>query len=444
MGAHVESGHGPAPAVVITHRAAMLWSVLVGGIPFAAAADDAREIHATPADYLRALKTLKSGDRLVLAPGIYDDPDSVPGLPVFDLHGDPERPIVITGPESGAPAVLRARATHNTVRIERSSYVMIRNIELDGRHLAVDGIKAQQPSHHITIENLDIHDFDASQQNVGISTKAPAWNWTLRGNKIHRVGTGMYLGNSDGTSPFIAGLIENNTIRDTIGYNVQIKHQGIRPDVAGLPSEPSVTILRHNLFSKSGNSVRGSDARPNVLLGHFPPSGPGVDDVYLVYGNRWLDNSSRECLLQGEGNIAMYNNLLINRFGSAICIQPHNAVPRDIHVFHNTVVAAGAGIRVRGGDPAHEQRVDGNAIFAAEPLVAARQSANVTQGFRAAPEYLTDPFADDGNMNLRPKGAMLAGEPIELRLSTRWLDADRDFDGRSRDGRTRGAFNAVE
>jgi hypothetical protein len=50
-------------------------------------------------------------------------------------------------------------------------------------------------------------------------------------------GTGMYFGNSDGNHPFWGGLIENNLIMNTIGYNLQIKHQNPRPRLPGMPLE---------------------------------------------------------------------------------------------------------------------------------------------------------------------------------------------------------------
>ena len=75
-----------------------------------------------------------------------------------------------------------------------------------------------------------------NQQVVGISTNgAPTWNWTIRGNTIIGAGTGMYLGNSDGANPFVAGVIERNVVRDTIGYNLQIKHQAPWPGISGCP-----------------------------------------------------------------------------------------------------------------------------------------------------------------------------------------------------------------
>ena len=84
-------------------------------------------------------------------------------------------------------------------------------------------------------------------------------------------------------------------------------------------------------------------ARPNVLVGHWPLAGHGSNDRYLVYGNFFYQNQ-HESLFQGEGNIALYNNLFVNDSGDAIRIRPHNDKCAPFRVFYNTIVAAGAGI----------------------------------------------------------------------------------------------------
>ena len=411
--------------------------------PMPGASEQSSIIYANPANYLSALALLRAGDTLMLDPGIYDDPKGVPGLPIFNMHGAPGRPIIITGPQQGARAVLRARDSHNTIRIENSSYIIIRNLELDGRHFDVDGVKAQGVSHDITIENLRIRDHDADQQTVGISTKAPAWNWVVRGNVIVGAGTGMYFGNSDGNDPFVAGLIEHNLVVDTIGYNIEIKHQNARPEVPGLPKDPSATIIRHNVFSKVRNSSTGEMARPNLLVGHWPLKGPGIDDKYLIYGNFFYQNAADECLFQGEGNIALYSNIFMNELGDGVCIQPHKAVPRVIHVLYNTVVAKGTGIRVRGGDPTHSKVVAANAIFADKPLSGTPEiSGNIAESYRAARRFLTEPSVPLGGLNLFPQIDKLVGEPIDITLPAGARDVLLDFNGRPRDGRTRGAYTA--
>jgi hypothetical protein len=181
----------------------------------------------SPNDYRQSIKRLRAGDTLLLAAGEYQE-----GLQVHGLSGAADRPIVISGPAQGASATFVAQAGRNTVSIVDSSFVLIRNLVLEGNNVPVDGVKAEghaRWAHHITLENLVIRGHGNNQQIVGISTKCPAWNWVIRDVTIIGAGTGMYLGNSDGSAPFVAGLIERSLIVDSIGYNLQIKHQSRGP-----------------------------------------------------------------------------------------------------------------------------------------------------------------------------------------------------------------------
>jgi hypothetical protein len=192
----------------------------------------------------------------------------------------------------------------------------------------------------------------------------------------------MYFGDSDGSDPFVAGVIEGNRVSRTLGYNLQAKHQkGRLPERA----ERHDTVIRHNVFSKQ-DALPGPLARPNVLLGHFPLTGAGSEDRYLVYGNVFLHNPS-EALLQAEGRVAIYDNVFINGSGDAVRVQPHNDVPRDMDIFSNTVLAAGTGIQVRQAEGAtFRQRVIGNVVAAATPLLGGEGSHNVTLDFQ--PDFL--------------------------------------------------------
>jgi hypothetical protein len=318
---------------------------------------EAYEYRVTPDAYLRTLAVLQPGDRLKLAPGVYRD-----GLPLRDLHGAPSRPIVIEGPVSGAPAVLLGRERHNTISLRRASHVVIRNLVLDGAGLEVDAVKAESRGglvHHITLEGLTIVGHGADQGVIAISTKTPAAFWTIRNNVIVGAGTGMYLGDSDGSAPFVAGRIEGNLIVNTLGYNVQIKHQRPRPALDGLPTAPQTTVIRGNFFSKARNASAEKLARPNLLLGHLPLEGPGENDGYVVAENVFFANPV-EALLQAEGNVAIARNVFINPAGGAIAIQPHNDVPRRIEITGNFIAAAGEGIRVQGGHPGYAQVVADN------------------------------------------------------------------------------------
>lgn len=346
------------------------WLCLLAGT---AAATD---YHANAQDYRDYIRRLQPGDRLLLAPGDY-----LHGLSLRKLSGLADQPIVIEAAQPGEPPHFIARPGANTVSLVDVRYLVLRHLELNGRNQPVDAVKAEGHSHFadfITLDHLYIHDHAASQQNVGISTKCPASGWVIRGNRIERVGTGLYLGDADGSDPFVGGLIEANRISHTLGYNLQIKHQASRP--AGYVDRHD-TVIRYNVFSKQ-DARPEPQARPNVLLGHFPLSGAGSEDRYLVYGNFFLHNPS-EALMQAEGRVALYDNVFINSEGDAIHIQPHHDVPRDMVIFSNTVLASGTGIQVRrAADTAYRQRVIANVVAATKPLQGGEAAYNVTFAYR--------------------------------------------------------------
>ena len=393
---------------------------------------------ASPADYRESLKLLRPGDTLRLAAGEYRE-----GLALKDLAGAPGQPIVIAGPEQGDPVTFIARPEHNTVSIVDSEHVLIRNLVLEGNNLPVDAVKAEGHStfaHHITLENLTIRGHGNNQQIVGISTKCPAWNWVIRGVTIVGAGTGMYFGNSDGTAPFVAGLIERNVVVDSTGYSLQIKHQVARPDLPGMPAGRSMTVIRNNVFAKPGSRVP-EGARPSVLVGHFPRKGRGAEDDYAIYGNFFYQNRN-EALFQGEGNVALYANVFVNDFADGVRIQPHNDVPRRIVVAYNTIVAKGAGIAVtlKEGNTRHPREVSANAVFAQVPIVAANAFRNLTVPLNDAPKFLTSPFASPPDLDLHPKPNAMSGVSGPTIAGKPWPDWGRDFDGRPRAAGTIGAY----
>ncbi len=397
-----------------------------------------------PSNYCTLLDMLGPGDTLELEAGTYTQ-----GLPLEDMNGNAAAPIIIRGPITGTRARFTWRSCCNTISLRDSSYIEIYNLELDGTGMtdSIDGVKAEGDAnwvHHITLENLYIHDHDYTQETVGISTKAPAWDWIIRRNIIEDTGTGMYLGNSTGAAPFVRGLIEYNFVQDTLGYNIQIKHQNPRPNLSGMPPDGSQTIIRHNVFSKANNSATGADARPNLLVGHWPLSGTGMNDHYLIYSNFFYQNPTGEPLFQGEGHLALYDNLFVNRNGGAVWIQPHNDVPRRVEVFNNTVVATATGIRLTGVNPSYSQYAAANAIFAATPLnldgnVTAYD--NVTGSYATAATYLVNPAAAPGNgLDLYPLVGVLSGSPINMTPFQSFSEWDEDFNSHPQPGIFRGAY----
>lgn len=424
-------------------RLAGLAAYALIGCGLAAGWARAADYHAGPQDYRSYLPRLVAGDRLLLSAGDYRR-----GLPLQGLSGEPGRAIVIEGPANGLPARFIARHGANTVSLADVRHIHLLNLELDGANLPVDAVKAEghaRYAHFVTLENLHIHDHAASQQNVGISSKCPAFGWVIRGNRIERVGTGLYLGNSDGSAPFVAGLIEANRISDTLGYNLQIKHQKARPADLPQADERHDTIIRRNVFDKSNGGPPGPMARPNVLIGHGPLAGAGMHDRSLIYANLFWRNPG-ESLFQGEGNLALYNNLFVTQGPDALRIQPHNAAPREVRVLFNSVLASGNGITLRlpENNP-YEQIVAGNVVFAARPLEGGSQLHNFSGNLDEAARYLVRPFAERDEIDLSPR----PGSRLSLRsgsLPDHWRadlpDIALDYAGQPRQPANLGALVA--
>ena len=338
-----------------------------GGTPasdFCAAQEPQRILRADPFNYRRMIGGLVPGDTVVLAAGEY------PRLTIANLAGAPGRCITITGPAGDRPAVIFGEIGNKTVEIIDSSYIVVSNLVIDGRGLpGADGIKAlaspHPATHHVVLDGNLIIGAGANQQTDGITTKIPTWNWIIRRNTILSAGTALYLGDSDGTAPFIAGLIENNLVVDPIGYGMQIKYQIARPTLPGLPDGPQATIIRNNVFKKSGRPSPDGN-RPNLLVGGFPEKGAGSNDLYQIYGNLLIDNP-REALFQGSGRIIFHDNVLIGGEPAAAVFRDHDLPLKLAEVFDNKIYSPHTGIEF--DSPARQgQSVFGNVIFAETPI----------------------------------------------------------------------------
>ena len=397
----------------------------------------AAELLAGPDDYREAVRRLRAGDVLRLAPGVYTH-----GLNVHRLEGSEGRPIVIRGADAPRRTVFVASPGRNTVSIVDSAHVTVGDLTLTGGQVPVDAVKAEghaRYAHHITLERLLIEGYDASQQNVAISTKCPAWGWVIRDNVIDGAGTGLYLGNSDGSAPFVRGVIENNVVVGTRGYAMQIKHQAAWPEVIGVVDEPGETVIRYNSFGKDQRSSAGELARPNLLLGHWPLSGKGARDRYLVYGNLFVDNP-HEALLQAEGNVTIYNNVFINRYGDAVQLREHNDVPRAVDVFRNTIMAAGTGLLLRNADPSARQSLESNAVFAAEVAPESLGQSNLTRSPAEARWFVRNPGDALGLLDLAPIDRQLDDRRWSTSSRAELPDVELDFDRKRRRRPTFGAY----
>jgi hypothetical protein len=366
------------------------------------AAAQARALSASPSTYEALVQSLRPGDELTLDPGVYGQ-----GLSLHGIRGTADEPIRIRGTRAGTPTVFIGRTGTNTISLSNTAHVQISDIVLDGRNLDADGIKAEggkqcSSVHHIVLENLLIVGHGLNQQVVAISSLCPAWDWVIRGNVIVGAGTGLYLGQSDGTAPFVGGLIERNLLLDTRGYNMQIKHQTRRPTEVDMPVDQMRTVIRHNVFSKARNASQQKDARPNVLLGHFPAQGAGSEDVYDVAANLFFCNPT-ESLLQAEGNLSIAGNVFVNGSGDAVSLQPHHDVPKRVTVDSNFITASGRGVSIRNGSPLHSQTAAGNQIFSPLPLEGGEQHGNHVGAFPASSSALSEWLQSNARSSPHPE-----------------------------------------
>ncbi|MFO0608144.1 MAG: hypothetical protein U0324_33575 [Polyangiales bacterium] len=396
---------------------------------------------ADPSNYRAVLATLRPGDTMRLAAGSYGL------LNVSGLNGRADAPIVIAGPVSGAPAVFNADRGPccNTIELRNASYVVLRGLTVDGGGVAgAFGVSAGGGAanlvHHITVEGCTFLHHDASQQTVAISTKTPTWGWVIRGNVIRGAGTGLYLGNSDGSSPFVGGLIEGNLVEDTVGYNMEIKYQRSRPAVAGLPTDPQTTVIRHNVWVKSDRASPDGD-RPNVLVGGFPDAGAGSMDRYEVYGNVFLHNP-RESLFQASGRVTVHDNLFVDVAGTALLLRNHDLPLRQAFVYHNTFYAVGRGV-VFGSAAAQGSAVVGNVIFSPSPVSGpiAVQRDNLTDSVPNAAMHVAAPSITPGMMDFYPRVGRCQGAAVDVSPFAGDRDRDVDFNCAPRGADTfRGAY----
>lgn len=405
-----------------------------------AGASDAEVVQADQTNYKSLIETLEPGDTLLLAAGDYPDL-----LTIRDLHGTADAWIVIKGPDSGPqPRFLGDPGVCcNTIEIRSGSYFALENMTIDGQD--IDGIFAISAAgsgiHHVRVEGCTIVGHGAHQNTVGISTKTTTWGWIIRRNTIVGAGTGMYLGNSDGSVPFIGGVIEYNLFEDSKGYNVQIKHQNERPDLPGIPTTPQTTVIRHNVFLK-GSLVGEVGARPNLLVGTFPDTGNGSEDLYEIYGNLFLHNH-REALLQASGRVSIHDNVFVDSEGNnALFLTDHNGPLKVAHVYNNTFYVAARAIQFNNAAD-DDHLVVGNAMFTDAGLGGnySDEADNVWDFESNAGLHVARPSVVPEEMDFFPLAGKLQGTPLDLSGFAGQTDRDRDFNGESKGTATfRGAY----
>jgi hypothetical protein len=436
----------------------MIIALLAASVLLCPGKAEANTISANASNYTSYLGGLMPGDTLALAAGNYTGQ-----LNLSDRNGTPASPIVIMG--AGNTTIFLGNACCNTVNITDCSFLVIKDFKIDGQNINyIDGVKAgggeAHWAHHITLENLTIvnngGNIIGDNQTVGISTKCPAWNWTIRGCTIIAAGTGLYLGNSDGTCPFVGGLIENNLVINTKGYNMEIKEQldNVRDDFPGTSNDYQKTIIRYNVWSKDSGGTPigvGDGSRPCILMDNFPSTGFGANDTYEVYGNFFYNNPT-EALMQVTGNTTAYSNVFINHVAPAgygtVVMNDHNGFPpRNMNMFHNTVLSTSPddGISLSNANTSYQQHCYANVVFSGGTPISGftlpNTVDNVTGTYAGAATHVNSTSTTLTALDLYPQAGQLQGTLTSSALFTGFTDHDVDFNGNAYNWIHRGAYS---
>jgi len=239
---------------------------------------------------------------------------------------------------------------------------------------------------------------------------------------------------------------------DSIGYNMEIKFQNPYTLAADMPVGPNRTIIRNNVFLKRiaqadwtpnpEGSPRTSGARPNLLVGGFPDSGPGSHDLYEIYANFFYANPD-EALLQASGRVAIHDNIFVAASDAAIRLQNHDRLLKLAYVYNNTVYGGPQGIHF-GNAASENDAVVGNLVFGEAPIVGSIRNLrnNLTGSTAEAANYLAHPSLSLGAMDFYPLSGQCQGPALDLGLFSAHLDFDRDFNGNLKaSGLFRGAYS---
>lgn len=389
-------------------------------------------------NYKTLFNQMKAGDTLTFTPGNYKT-----GLTISNKMGSPNSWFVLKS-QITHQAVFTGRNGSNTIDISNSQFVKINGFKFDGQNIPnIDAIKAggdtTKWTANIWLDDNLIVGHGGTQQTCGISTKINSWDWKISNNIIDQAGTGIYLGNSDGSAPFVRGLIEKNLIINPLGYCMQIKHQLSYYNIPDDPKGNFSTIIRHNVFIKDARTSPDGD-RPNLLIGGQIPVGKGLQYKVEIYGN-FLYNNPREYLFQGTGALSLHNNIFMNSQLGAINITKQNNIePRKINLYNNTIVTQGKGIRIYSADKSYTQTVIGNAVFADTPYAYSIKASDLTGTLDEADKYFTALVLNSAIADLTPKPAAKA-DSLDLLQFCNDLEWYRDFNGYFQDGEYYGAYS---
>lgn len=166
----------------------------------------------------QAVRNALPGDTILLAPGEYEG-----GLYFENLHGQPNKPVVIAGEDPRHPPVIRGGG--ECLHISKASHLELRNMVLIGaRYNGLnidDGGQYDSPAHHIVLKGLTVKEVGPEGNCDGIKLSGVT-DFRVEGCTIERWGDG---GQGIDMVGCHRGVIEGCALRfvDDKGFGVQAK-----------------------------------------------------------------------------------------------------------------------------------------------------------------------------------------------------------------------------
>jgi len=280
----------------------------------------AHALEITPEGDLRAaIAALRPGEFLELGGGTY----LMSSAFRITVNGTADAPIVIRAKSGERPVIDQTNTGQNVIEISSSSHLVISGIGFTG---GSHGIRLMD-SDFVTIEDCEV--WGTGDVAISANSGGTYEGLKLLHNHIHHTngtGEGMYLGCNSNACRVANSLIAGNYIHHTNGPGVE-QGDGIE--------------LKEGSY---GNVIRDNVVHDTNYPGILTYSTVGNGGPNVIEGNViWNTNDYG---IQSAADAVIRNNIIL---GSAIALQPHQAgSPANQQVTHNTVIAQGSGIEVRG------------------------------------------------------------------------------------------------
>ncbi len=300
-------------------------------------------------------ESLKPGDEVVLAPGVYSDRRRL----VLSHRGTAEQPIIIRGPaissdathETPAAAVFRRPdANQNSIHLHGCQHLVLRDLEVTGGAAGIRiGGQDSWPAKFITLERLHIHHVGG----VAVTANYPGHVYeslTFRGNHIHHTsghGEGFYLGSNNQADGSTHGYIFNSIIEDNYIHHLNGKDVS-QGDGIELKDGSYSNIVRHNVIHDTnypGILVYGTDGQQPNLIEH---------NVIWNSGDHGIQAAS-EAIIR--------HNVIRETNGAGIYCNDHqSAKVGNLDITNNTILSE-VSIRIAAAEPwSGPVRIEGNKI----------------------------------------------------------------------------------